>query len=208
MANGQVYINKTASNSTLTDATTNGYKGIYNLANNPAHFEIQRNNNFEFYIEGLAKEMGYSNVEGMNEDIIRVSVSKAFVPHFTQGVIEVKRGNSTMKFAGAPTFSNGQLDLNDYIGAGTKEVLMAWQRCSYDVQTEKVGLAADYKRTGYLLEYTPDYQLVRQWQLDGCWISGLSESEFSHDSAEKHTIQCTIEYDRAFIMAPATDAAQ
>lgn len=176
--------------------------GTYYLTDNPTHYEIQRTNNFVFYINGLSGSLNIpqnSYAAANAEDVIRVSVSKASVPHFKQSPIAVKRGNNTMKFAGAPEFDSGSLTLNDFIGAGTKDVLLAWQSKAYDVRTEKVGLASDYKRDAYLLEYTPDYQLVRTWKLMGCWISGLSEDPYSHDSADKHTIEATIEYDKAWI---------
>lgn len=176
--------------------------GTYYLTDNPKYYEIQRSNNFVFYVSGLSKKLSIANNKYAQEnadDVIKISVNKATVPHFTQGAIQVKRGNNTMKFAGAPEFGSGSIDLNDYIGAGTKDVLLAWQNKSYDVRTEKVGLASDYKKDAYLLEYTPDYQLVRTWKLMGCWISGLSEGEYSHDSADKHTISATIEYDKAWI---------
>lgn len=176
--------------------------GTYYLTDNPKYYEIQRSNNFVFYVSGLSKKLSITNNKYAQEnadDIIKISVNKATVPHFTQSAIQVKRGNNTMKFAGAPEFGSGSIDLNDYIGAGTKDVLLAWQNKSYDVRTEKVGLASDYKKDAYLLEYTPDYQLVRTWKLMGCWISGLSEGEYSHDSADKHTISATIEYDKAWI---------
>ena len=199
----KILLNNKEVASTLHTNDKGAFKGTANLANNPKHYEIQRNNNFEFYIEGLSKTVAtiennkyaYDNAD----DVIRISVAKAFVPHFTQNVIEVKRGNNTMKFAGVPTFSNGQIELNDYIGAGTKDILVAWQKQSYDVETEKVGLASDYKKVAYLLEYTPDYQLIRTWKLVGCWISALSESDYAYDSSDKHTIQVTIEYDKAFL---------
>jgi hypothetical protein len=199
----KILLNNKEVASTLHTNDKGAFKGTANLANNPKHYEIQRNNNFEFYIEGLSKTVAkienntyaYDNAD----DVIRISVAKAFVPHFTQNAIEVKRGNNTMKFAGVPTFSNGQIELNDYIGAGTKDILMAWQKQSYDVETEKVGLASDYKKVAYLLEYTPDYQLIRTWKLMGCWISALSESDYAYDSSDKHTIQVTIEYDKAFL---------
>ena len=131
--------------------------------------------------------------------MILISVNKAFVPHFTISPIELKRGNNTMKFAGTPSFGEGQIALTDFIGAGTKDILYAWQQKAYNVQTEKVGLAEDYKKDAYLLEYTPDYQLVRTWKLKGCWISALSEDDYSHESADKHGINATIQYDKAFI---------
>lgn len=176
--------------------------GTYYLTDNPKYYEIQRSNNFVFYVSGLSKAFNIANnkyAQDNADDVIKISVNRATVPHFTQSAIQVKRGNNTMKFAGVPEFGSGSIDLNDYIGAGTKDVLLAWQNKSYDVRTEKVGLASDYKKDAYLLEYTPDYQLVRTWKLMGCWISGLSEGEYSHDSADKHTISATIEYDKAWI---------
>ena len=176
--------------------------GTYYLTDNPKYYEIQRSNNFVFYVSGLSKAFNIANnkyAQDNADDVIKISVNRATVPHFTQSAIQVKRGNNTMKFAGVPEFGSGSIDLNDYIGAGTKDVLLAWQNKSYDVRTEKVGLASDYKKDAYLLEYTPDYQLVRTWKLMGCWISGLSEGDYTHDSAEKHTITATIEYDKAWI---------
>ncbi len=180
--------------------------GTYYLTDNPKYFEIQRSNNFVFYVSGLTEQFKADKTIENNiyardnaDDVFKLSVKESSVPHFTQSVIEVKRGNNTMKFAGAPSFDNGQVVLDDFIGAGTKEVLLAWQRKSYDVQTEKVGLASDYKKDAYLLEYTPDYQLVRTWKLVGCWISGLSEDSYSHDNNDKRAITATITYDKAFI---------
>ena len=176
--------------------------GTYYLTDNPKYYEIQRSNNFVFYVSGLSKAFNIANnkyAQDNADDVIKISVNRATVPHFTQSAIQVKRGNNAMKFAGVPEFGSGSIDLNDYIGAGTKDVLLAWQNKSYDVRTEKVGLASDYKKDAYLLEYTPDYQLVRTWKLMGCWISGLSEGEYSHDSADKHIISATIEYDKAWI---------
>jgi hypothetical protein len=180
--------------------------GAYVLADNPNLYEIQRTNNFEFIVTdidnilraGAGGSETTSTIDNAQE-VLRISVSGAFVPHYTQESIPIRRGNSVQKFAGVPTFQAGRITLNDYIGADTKAVLMAWQNLSYNVRTEKVGLVTDYKKDAYLLEYTPDYQLVRTWKLFGCWISGLSEGEFSHDSADKHTISATIEYDKAWI---------
>ena len=114
----------------------------------------------------------------------------------------VNYGNSVMKAAGKPTFSDGTLVVNDFIGADTKSVLMAWQNLSYNVRTDKVGRMADYKKNCYLQEYTPDWQLVRTWRLIGCWVSGLSEDQFSHDSSDKKTISATITFDKAYMELP------
>ena len=180
-------------------------RGTHYLSQTPTHYEIQRSNTFMFYVafptdyfandEILSAQNTYARDNAA--EVFRISVDSSFVPHFTSTAIELKRGNNTMKFAGTPTFSNGQVKFTDFIGAGTKDLLMAWQRKVYNSKTEKVGLASDYKLLGYLTEYTPDYQVVRTWKLIGCWISNLNEAGYSHDNSEKNTIDCTIEYDWA-----------
>lgn len=192
--------NKAAS-STLHDLSLDK-KGSYYLADNPKFFEPQRGNSFKFYVSGLKDLLKVpSNVWAQNnaDEVLELSVKSSSVPHFNITTISINRGNSTMKFAGKAEFSDGKLTLNDYIGAGTKDILLAWQKQAYDVRTEKIGLASDYKLDAYLLEYTPEYQLVRTWVLKGCWISGISESDYDHDTTENKTLDATIVYDKAYI---------
>lgn len=196
-----IRINGVDYNSTINDGSTPGTPiGTYHLANNPNIYEIARTNNFEFIvtdIDGILKA-GSDTVSYANaQEVIRLSVVSCPIPHFSQNAIEVKRGNTTLYYAGVPTFQAGTVVLNDYIGADTAGVLEAWQNLSYNVKTEKVGLASDYKKDCYLIEYTPDYQAVRKWILRGCWVSGLSETEMSNDNNEKKRINATIQYDRA-----------
>lgn len=183
--------------------------GSYHLANNPELYEIQRSNNFEFIVTGIdnitrvGAEPGDASptIENAGQTL-RFSVVSSSIPMFTQEVLSIRRGNSVMKFAGVPSFSEGSLVINDYIGADSKSVLMAWQNLSYDVKTEKVGNMKDYKKSCYLCEYTPDYKLVRTWRLLGCWVSGLSESEFNMEDGSKKTITATISFDKAFMELP------
>ena len=182
--------------------------GTYHLGENPQLYSPQRANNYEFIvtdIDGILRPgavAGDTNASFRNaQEVLRVSVSNAFVPHFTQEVVEIKRGNSTIKFAGVPTFDGGDLQFHDFIGANTKEILMAWQNLSYNVYTEKVGSLdvpeQNYKKTAYLIEYTPDYRKVRQWVLYGCWVSSLSEDNYDNYSGDRKMVSCTISYDYA-----------
>lgn len=191
-----------AKSTVATSAASDNGIGIKYLAVNPKHYEIQRSNNFMFYVDLAGVEVKNSDyATKYGTSVIQVACSKAFVPHFKQDVITIKRGNNAIKFAGAASFDSGSIDVRDYIGSGAKDLLMAWQRLSYDVSTEKVGLTTDYKKDAFLLEYTPDYQLVRSWQLHGCWISAISEGEYSHESNDARAIQITIEYDWAEVDA-------
>lgn len=183
---------------------SNEAHGVYRLADNPNLYEIQRSNNFEFVVTDIddiiragMKESDAGAKIANAQEVLRMSVSEAAVPHFTQNTIEVKRGNNSMWFAGTPTFDAGQFTYTDYIGANTIEILMAWQNLSYDVNTEKVGLVTDYKKDAYLIEYTPDWQKVRQYILKGCWVSGISEPNMSFEDNNKRTISATIRYDYA-----------
>lgn len=183
--------------------------GSYHLADNPELYEIQRDNNFEFIVTGIDNIMRVGaepgdaspTIENASQTL-RFSVVTSTIPMFTQEVLTIRRGNSVMKFAGTPTFSEGTLVVNDYIGADTKSALMAWQNLSYNVKTEKVGNMKDYKKICYLCEYTPDYKLVRTWKMLGCWVSGLSEGEFNMESGGKKTITATISFDKAFMELP------
>jgi len=196
-----IRINGVDYNSTINDSSTPGTPiGTYHLANNPNIYEIQRTNNFEFIvsdIDGILKAGSESSTYANAQEVIRMSAISVPIPHFTQGVISVQRGNTTLKYAGVPTFPEGQLVLNDYIGADTAGVLEAWQNLSYNVRTEKVGLASDYKKDCYLIEYSPDYQPVRRWIMRGCWVSGLSETGMNNEQNNKKEVTATIQYDRA-----------
>lgn len=190
--------------------------GTYHLAGNPELYEPSRNNAFEFLVTGIDKLLSagvlkeeatkddyFSNIQ----DVIKLSVAESSVPHFDLDVIEVKRGNSTMKFAGTPTFSEGTLKCNDYVGARTKDILLAWQALAYDVANDVVALAGNYKKDCQLVEYAPDYsRVVRKWTLKGCWVKSLSEGSFTHDSQDKRSIDVTIVYDRAIPEIPAEEA--
>lgn len=182
--------------------------GAYHLANNPDLYEVARSNNFEFVVTNLNELLraGESEETGATitnvSEILRLSVVSASVPTFKQEPILIRRGNSVMKAAGIPSFESGSLVVNDYIGADTKSALMAWQNLSYNVKTEKVGRMSQYKKDCYLLEYTPDYQLVRQWLLKGCWVAGLTMDAFNQEQGEKRTINAQIEFDTAFMQMP------
>ena len=180
--------------------------GVYHLANNPQLFEPQRANNFELQIMDIddlapaqATSIDADTQRILNrEEIIRLSIDSATVPSYTQEAITIDYGNNKFKFAGKPTFNNLPLQVIDYIGADPKAVLMAWQKLSYDVKNQTVGRASDYKKTAYLVEYTPDYQVVRTWEIRGCWLSSLTYDNFTQAGGKKN-ISATIEYDYAFI---------
>lgn len=181
--------------------------GTYHLGENPKLYEPQRTNNFEFVVTNIDDILrpgpAGDETDGVfrnAQEILRISVSSASVPHFSQETLSVKRGNSTIKFAGTPSFTDGEVVFRDYIGANTKEILMAWQNLSYNVYTEKVGALArtNYKKDAYLIEYPPDFaQPIRRWVLHGCWVSNLTEDNYDNENNSLKLVTCTIPYDWA-----------
>ena len=190
--------------------------GTYHIAQHPELYTPARNNNFVFMPifnedqaklikSGVDKDTASSNDYITSQDlqeILMLSVSSASVPHYEQNTIEVKRGNGTIKFAGAVTYPSGTLKFNDYIGADTKSCLLAWRRLSFNQEDETIGEAKDYKIKGTLIEYTPDHKQIRYWDLFGCWISKLDEGDFSSDDDGKREITATLQYDRAIEHLP------
>jgi len=181
----------------------------WHLADNPKLYEPARNNNFEFVVTGIDTllKAGLDDAVAHSansfiknaQETIRLSVVSSSVPHFSLGKIEVKRGNDTIKFAGTPTFSDLPLVLNDYMGAKTKDALLAWQALAYNVRNGYINKATVYKKDCRLLEYSPDYQeVLREWVIEGAWVQEVSEDPFSNENEGKRTVNVTVVYDRAY----------
>lgn len=209
--------------------------GTYHISNSLQSYESARSNFFTLLVEDfedlLYPQFSYTgeNVEQeyitksgngghaklTGQDVIKLSVNKMFVPHFNLGQIEIRRGNSIVRFADTPSWDAGTIELQDFVGIETKNVLMAWQALAYDVNTDTQGRAGDwtdddgilhrgYKRDCTLIEYTPDFQQIRYWKLKGCWISQISESNFEVDASGGRALTATLQYDRAFMYQPDT----
>lgn len=187
------------------------------ISNNLANYEAARNAfftlNVDFRIPGTdtinllkpdytgdpaaAKETDY--ITGADEGL-RLNVTKAPVPHFSVGTEEFRRGNDVVKFATIPTWDAGTIEVDDVVGIRTKDILMSWQYLAYNPNTRLGGRMRDYKKTCTLLEYTQDYELVRTWTLEGCFITKLSEGDFDRENDGKRKITVEISYDRATVV--------
>lgn len=180
------------------------------ISANLASYEAARSGFFSLIVDDIDNivKASYSGVTAdaadgdkisRAQEILKLNVVKAPVPHFTLGVNKFKRGNDTVTFAGTPEFESGSIVVDDFVGQDTrtKDILMAWQALAYNVYTRKGGRMKDYKKTCTLVEYTQDFEQVRSWTLYGCWISNVSEGEFDKENDGKRQITAKIEYDRA-----------
>jgi hypothetical protein len=188
------------------------------ISTNLANYEAARSGFFTLLVDFSKAPDGSSAVESVDlikanqgagasdvitsakaQEILKLNVVSAPVPHFSVKVEEFKRGNDTIKFAGTPTFESGSIKVDDFIGVNAKDTLMAWQALTYNVHTRKGGRMKDYKKTATLIEYTQDFEEVRSWTLYGCWVSKLSESEFDKSNDGMRQITADIQYDYAYL---------
>ena len=171
----------------------------YHIATNPDLFETQKTNAFKFIVTGLDNLVDpiTGNPIANATDILKQSAFSFDPPSFTQQPITVRMGNTVSKTAGTPEFADGTLNLHDFVGIETYNVLYAWQCLSFNIKTGRVGLAKDYKKTAYLLEYTTDFsKIIRVWKLYGVFITGLRKDGFDNSqSANEVKIQCSLSYD-------------
>lgn len=199
--------------------------GTYHISSNLQNYESARSSFFTFIVSGFSKfasllQSGADRVSADSSDYIdaskaqeylKLSVNSASVPHFSLDTITIRRGNSAVKFAGVPTFPEGSIQVQDFVGLDVKSILMAWQALAYDVTTDKGGRAGNwtdragvehigYKQDCELIEYTQDHEEIRRWKLVGCWISDLSEDQFDVTSDGDRKITATIQYDRAVMI--------
>lgn len=185
------------------------------ISTNLANYEAARSGFFSLIVDDIDNivkaSFAGSNVNdaapsdkiAQAQEILKLNVIKAPVPHFSLNALEYRRGNDVVKFAGVPTFKDGSIVVDDVVGMDTKSILMAWQGLAYNVHTRKGGRMKDYKKTCTLCEYTQDFELIRSWTLYGCWVSDISEGDFDKESnGDKRQITAKIEYDRAEMNLP------
>ena len=203
--------------------------GTYHISSSLQNYEVSRSNFFTVLFDDLDDllytEFSYTGENAANQyvtrtggrsgqEVIKLSVNTMFVPHFSNNPIEVRRGNSSVKFADVPTWQAGALTAQDFVGLQTKDVLMAWQALVYDVNSDTQGRAGDwvdadgvahkgYKRHCTLVEYTPDFEQVRYWDLIGCWPSNISEANFEVAGTGGRELTFQLEFDRAIMHRPS-----
>lgn len=181
------------------------YKGTGHMVN-VNDWEPQRNNNFELVIEDLDTLVTAANTDASSDEgkiyppnaaeRIMLSVDSFSAPTIEIQQITTHYANNSIKWAGKPEFPNSTVVINDYIGIEVEQILAAWFRCAYDFRTEQIGLASDYKKTAYLIEYDPKGGQARTWRLDGCWLASFQLGDWNQSGNEQRKLNATLVYDR------------
>ena len=178
------------------------------ISTNLANYEAARTGFFSLIVDdidnivnaafsGDHRDAAASDKIARAQEVLKLNVTKAPVPHFSLEKLTYRRGNDEVHFAGVPTFNSGSITVDDIVGLDTKSILMAWQALAYNVYTRKGGRMKDYKKNATLIEYTQDFEQIRSWTLYGCWIQEISEGDFDKESDGKRAITANIVYDRA-----------
>lgn len=132
-------------------------------------------------------------------EVFRLNVVKTSVPQFSVETHEYRRGNDVVKFAGVPTWESGSLTVDDVVGVNTKDILISWLYLAYNPHTRMGGRMKDYKKKAVLQEYTQDYELIREWEIEGIFVKKVTDSEFDRENDAKRQINVEFEYDRAVL---------
>ena len=178
------------------------------ISTNLANYEAARTGFFSLIVDdidnivrasfsGERDEAAASDKIARAQEVLKLNVVKAPVPHFSLQKHSYRRGNDVVNFAGVPDYKDGSIVVDDVVGMDTKSILMAWQALAYNVYTRKGGRMKDYKKTATLVEYTQDSEQVRSWTLYGCWIQDIQEGDFDKENDGKRQITASIVYDRA-----------
>lgn len=168
------------------------YNGAYHMipsvyaGRNKDDFEPQRTNNFE---------VQFTNLDG--SETITLATADFGAPDISVSTLDVSYGNSKVHFAGTPSYSGGSFTCNDFIGLNVEKILNAWFKKVYNPETETIGKASEYKKTAYLSEFSPDYTLVRQWELIGCFPTQLNLGSYSQSNNSVRSVSLNISYDYA-----------
>ena len=170
-------------------------------------FEPQRTNNFEIRFPNLnqltsSQTMSKDNKVVYNDCGKAITLSVASVGDLSQSIsaIPVSYGNNAVKFAGKPELNSISITINDFIGLETERILESWSALVYNKYDQTVGKASKYKQRAYLIEYSPDYEIAKVWQLEGCWPGDISYGGYQQDNNSIRQITMTLNVDFAFAL--------
>ena len=173
--------------------------GAYHMIDR-REWEPQRTNNFEIQFPGLNGLISIDQNIALPDnatDLLTLSVKSVSYPNTNIGKLQVYYGNNSINFAGKPEYGECEIVVNDFIGIQTERIIMAWSRMVYDPKTEAIGWATEYKRDGYLMEYSPDGKIVRRTQLRGCFPGNVSPGSFDYTGNDIREISVTFYCDVA-----------
>ena len=150
-------------------------------------FEPQRSNNFsvEFPLGGSDKE------------IIILGLQSIPLPNEQNEEIEIPYQNERRYIASRYMVDEASMSIRDAVDVDTRGALLRWRKQVFDPTTGNVGLAKDYKKTGYIKMTAPDGTSERLCTLIGAWPKSLNGGNLDMESSDKVVMEVSIRYDKA-----------
>lgn len=153
--------------------------------------DVRRNNNFIVTINEVS--------DGTDLELV---ITQAFLPSVSLNVLDLRHGNDSKKFAGVATWNGGQINIWDTLSKEELDAVLTWFKKTYNWTNGAVGVAKDYKKSGFITEYAADGKYIRQWKVEGMWISNIDLGALDASSGEMKQVSLTVEIDPSRNFAP------
>jgi len=153
--------------------------------------EVQRTNHYVF-------EIYNRNSTSVFIPELTYAVKSVRIPNVTIEVIELKRGNQTIKLPGAISLDTGSLVLNDLVDQDTEKKFELWKMAVYDHRSGKMGRHQRFKKDAKLFLLSPCGDVERVWKLEGVWPTTVEASEMTNDSADLRNLTVTLAVDKCY----------
>lgn len=132
-------------------------------------------------------------------NILRIALDTFDMPGQTNETIVIRVVNDTIKFAGGTTYNDIDVSLTDWLGADSEYLVASWDGLRYNPRTHKMGRAYQYKLDGWIVQYSPDGTLKRNWKLVGCFIDNVKYGSYRRsESGSERKISFTLHIDQAY----------
>lgn len=157
------------------------------LAQEAGSFEPQRVSNFSLEIP----------LDGADKEVIIMALESFTLPKITNDKIELHYQNGVVYVAGKAKSDDGNLVLKDMVDKDVLGAMMRWRNQVWSSKTGKVGLARDYKKTGYLVLVAPDNSTIRVCKLVGLWpTADPAFPDLNMTSNDKVVLTCPLSCDK------------
>jgi hypothetical protein len=160
-------------------------------------YEVQRTNNFEFIIDLSEFSNGTTISSG---EIITLACDTVGLPSISTDPIELDYGNSNVKVAGRATVDDISVAVKDFIEPDVENILWQWRLRVYNPENGKVGWTPNYKKSATIVQYGPNGEVRRKWQIFGVWPLSLDLGDLDQSSGDKKQITMNLSVDNAILV--------
>lgn len=133
-----------------------------------------------------------------DNDVMRMSLNTFPIPKITLGQLEVGLMNEKKKFPGLPTFEDLTIVYIDYADKDVAKWVWEWQQQAYDWKTGQIGTAARCKRNGYVQQFDPEGERVREYRLIGMFPTNVDPGDADLAGEDYHRINLMLSVDKAY----------